>query len=183
MHNIVSEPYLHTKKIAHIVNKRVYFSQTKQYDATIIILYVLQIFFWPSMNVFQSLFLCCISWLEMAPYFNTKDGTIFQYQEWPYNSFTKWEVMRMQFGVWVSWPPVTARLYLVVTTPQLDGANLKFETGDNFIPYTREEFHVKNLLSFGHCPFGGGVKPMSKKIWTAFCGILWDWFPFVGNTP
>ena len=32
----------------------------------------------------------------------------------------------------------------------------------------REVIHVKNLLSFGHCPFGGrGVKPISKKIWTA----------------
>ena len=34
--------------------------------------------------------------------------------------------------------------------------------------YIREVIHVKNLLLFGHCPFlGGGVKPMSKKIWTA----------------
>ena len=37
----------------------------------------------------------------------------------------------------------------------------------------REVIHVKNLLSFGHCPFGGGQTHV-QNIWTAFsanCGI------------
>ena len=32
----------------------------------------------------------------------------------------------------------------------------------------REDLAIKNLLSYGHCPFGReGVKPMSIKVWTA----------------